>query len=105
MNTLLKTFLRKVMYALGVEVVVDNQMRFRYMPCRCTGRTHDVPAFDLSEIAVRLKDRELKDAHRIAGDATYVSTPGSLTSWSKEALSGEDGIYADSFKFYRSSNR
>ena len=93
------------MYALLVQSVVDSQMRFRYMSCRCTGSTHDAAAFDVSELAVRMKYGELKDGFWIAGDAPYVSINGLLTPWSKGALSGEDGTYADSFNFYHSSNR
>ena len=92
------------MYVLPVQAVADSQMRFRYMSRRCTGSTHDAAVFDISELAVRMKDSELKDGFWIAGHAAYVSINGLLTPWSKGALSGEDGIYADSFKFYHLSN-
>ena len=40
----------------------------------------------------------------LAGDAAYISIPGLLTTWSKSALSGENGEFADSFNFYHSSH-
>lgn len=98
-------YCRKGMYAFPVQAVVDSELRFRYMSCRCSGSTHDAAAFDVSDLASKLKTGQLKAGYWIAGDAAYVSIPGLLTPWSKSELSGENGIYADSFNFYHSSHR
>ena len=47
---------RKGMYALPVQAVVDSELMFRHMSCRCTGSTHYAAAFDVSELAQKLKD-------------------------------------------------
>ena len=98
-------YCRKGMYALPVQAVVDSTMRFLYMSCRCTGSTHDATAFDVSDLAERLKKGEMKEGYWIDGDAAYVYIPGLLTPWSKSALTSENGVYADSFNFYHSSHR
>ena len=44
------------MYVIPVQAVFDSPMRFRYMSCWCAVSTHDAAAFDVSELAVGLKD-------------------------------------------------
>ena len=90
-------FVGKECMHFHLQAVADSHMMFRYMSCHCTGSTHDAAAFDVSELAVRLKDVEMNDGFWIAGDAAYVRIPGLLTPWSKGALSGEGGIYASTF--------
>ncbi len=75
------------------------------MSGRCSGSTHDAVAFDVSEIAARLRNGEMADGFWLAGDAAYTYTNSILTPWSKSALRGEDGVFADSFNFYQSSHR
>jgi len=98
-------YCRKGMYALPVQAVVDSNLRFRYMSSRCTGSTHDSVAFEVSDLARRLRSGDIISGYWLAGDAAYVSLRGLLTPWSKSRLSGEDGIYADGFNFYHSSHR
>ena len=100
-----KFYCRKGMYALPVQAVVDSELRFRCMSRRCTGSTHDAAAFDVSELAQKLKDNRMSTGFWLAGDAAYISLTGLLTPWSKSALSGENGVFADIFNFYHSSHR
>ena len=98
-------YCRKGMYAFPVQAVVDSKLRFRYKSCRCSGSNHDTAAFEISELANKLRNNEMTEVFWIAGDAAYVYGSGLLTPWSKSVLAGDDGMYADSFNFYHSSHR
>eukprot|EP00171_Calliarthron_tuberculosum_P022194 IDg22194t1 len=64
-------YCRKGMYALPVQAVVDSRYRFLYMSCRCSGSTHDSVAFDVSDLAARLRAGEMIPGYWIAADPAY----------------------------------
>lgn len=62
---------RKGFYELPVQAVVDARYRFLCMSCRCSGSTHDSVAFDVSELAEKLRVEGLRPGYWIAADPAY----------------------------------
>ena len=98
-------YFRKAMYGLPVQAVVEHSLRFRYMPRRCAGRTHDAVAFDSFGLVARLRRKDMKRGYWIAVHAAYVSVNGFLTPWTRSELAKEDRVLADSSNSHHSSHR
>ncbi len=75
------------------------------MTCLCCGSTHDSVAFEVSQLAAQPRTTGLLPGYWIAADPAYVCSHGLLTLWSKSKLTGERGLFCDSFNFYHSSHR
>ena len=53
-------YCRKVMYSIPVQAMVGSDLRFRYMPSRCSGSTHEAATFEESELSSRLTQKQSK---------------------------------------------
>ncbi len=93
---------RKGFYGIVIMAGCDHHCRFNFFSAECTGATHDITAWEQSELKrILFDDKALPKPNYVIGDEAFTNLEQFLVPWSGRGL----GPWRDSFNYHLSSMR